>query len=128
MAGFRETVTFSAYEDSLESLQRCAEAAIRNDALSPDAQAMLAGAMDPAEAFLVNRPHGVEAPEVEIWDSGKIAFEWYAAPTRIVNATIDRSGRLVYSALIGQARIGGVAYGEGKWPSDLIRAISDIRS
>ena len=128
MEGFNQTVTFSDYGTSIECLFSSAQDALREGALSPDARAMLIAAVDSAVAFLFNRPHGVEAPDVEIWDSGKIGFEWYVSPTRVVNATIDRNGRLVYSALIGQNRIGGVAFVDGEWPNDLIRAISDIRS
>jgi hypothetical protein len=123
---FRDAVTFSDYRDSIEELESRLIEATEN--LEPTSVANLAASFVPAMEFLMARPLGVLKPDVDVWESGKIAFQWYVSRTRVVDATIDGHRRLVFSALIGQARRGGVEFFDGEWPADIVQAIRDIRA
>jgi hypothetical protein len=127
LTGYQSTMTFEGHEETLETLEERVEAVTQGNDLSSESLDTLQAALEPACTFLVNRPLGVASPDVDVWDDGKIALEWYVAPRRIVNATIDRNGRLVYSALIGEETLGGAEFVAGKWPRELLRAIRLIQ-
>lgn len=123
---FRLPFTFSSYNESLEQLFDQANASLADNELTDEAKHRLVATVWPAAEFLVARPLTVREPEVEVWGDGRVGMEWYFGKGRVVNATIDANRRLVFSAIIGQARKGEVAFVDNEWPSALIDAIDEI--
>lgn len=124
---YRGAVTFAPYRDSVSQLIAGIND-VMTEGIDEHSANDLMATLTPAIEFLMARPLDVAPPEVDVWESGKIGFEWYVAPNRIVDATIDRNRRLVFSALIGQTSRGAVDFVDGEWPSELIAAIRDVRS
>src|ERR1700687_2065982 len=127
IATFHGAITFAAYTRSISELKTEISAALDSDNHSADVKDRLLAAVGPALAFLISRPLGAPEPVVDVWDSGKIGFEWYLGRGRIVDATIDGNRRLVFSAMVGQERRGGVFFVDGEWPIQLVQAINEIR-
>ncbi len=127
--GYAGVAFYKPYEDSQNNLVDVAEEALSDQSgLSDVAKTRLRGALFAAHDFLLNRPLGVPIPEVEVWDSGKIGFEWYVAPDKIVTATIDEHRRLAFSALRGLERDSGVRILDAQWPKQLIEIIHSVVS
>ncbi len=79
-----------------------------------------------ARDFLTNRPNNIAAPTVEVWDNGRVVFEWYVNPSRIVTASIDELGRLAFAAQDDGERGTGVRTVDGQWPQELLAWIKRL--
>lgn len=126
--GYQRPAIFEPYKRSILELYAAAVHATSEESdLSADAKQRVCAVMPHAEDFLTNRPYRVPAPTVEVWDNGKVAFEWYERPDRIVTATIDELGRLAFAATEGGDRSTGMRVADGQWPVELIAWIKRVK-
>jgi hypothetical protein len=82
-------------------------------------------AADTAIKLLLSRPMSVPLPEIDVRQNGKIEFEWYQNPRKLVSFTIDQNGRLVYSALIDGEKI-GKAFLQSEWVPEVVTTIKRV--
>jgi hypothetical protein len=126
--GFEGAAVYEPYKTNILELYETVITALSVDSeLSPEGRERLIPSLLHAEDFLTNRPFGVSPPTVDVWESGKVALEWYVSPERIVTATIDQFGRLAFAAMKGVDRMSAFASAEGQWPAHLVSWIKKIK-
>jgi hypothetical protein len=126
--GYEGAAIYEPYKETIFELYEAVDRAVCAESdLRDQEKARVRVAMLHAEDFLINRPLRVAAPTVDVWENGRIAFEWYDRPDRIVTATIDELGRLAYAAMAGGERGTGFRMVEGQWPMELIAWIKKVK-
>jgi hypothetical protein len=123
----REPVTYAPYRESLVELIDVIQFVLDNaDELEDGALTHLFTAANLAFELLLSRPSGVPRPHIDFRQNGKIEFEWYETPRKVVSFTIDHNRKIVFSALIGSESVGGTGLAAGKWPEEVVKLIKRV--
>lgn len=123
----REPYTYAPYRDSLNHLMEVVQH-VSNGECELDALAYprFVAAAATAIEILIYRPMSVPLPEIDVRQSGKIEFEWYQGPRKLVSFTIDNNRKLVCSALIGTEKIPITSYLQSQWPPAIVALIKRV--
>lgn len=123
----REPHTYAGYRDSLTLFLDMVKH-VCNDAtdLEPEATPAFYLAASAALELLLSRPSAIPLPHIDVRSNGKIEFEWYENPRKLVTLTVDQHRKIVFAALIGEDRVGDKAWIASEWPSDLVSAIKRV--
>lgn len=126
--GYDGPAVYEHLKDSIYELCDAAkEAQSKESDLGPQARDRLQFAFLHARDFLTNRPSNTPAPTVEVWDNGRVVFEWYTDPSRVVTASIDELGRLAFAAQNDGRRRTGFEFVDGQWPQELLTWIKRVK-
>jgi hypothetical protein len=123
---FREPHIYAAHRDSVNHFMEIVED-VRAGECEVDAESY-SKFLDAAVAaieLLLSRPMSVPLPEIDVRQNGKIEFEWYQSPRKLVSFTIDQNRRLVYSALIDGEKI-GKAFLQSEWAPEVVTTIKRV--
>lgn len=72
-----------------------------------DAAPALIDAYISARRVLQGLPSFIPSPEIDVTPQGKILFEWYRAPRKVLTMTIGPTGEMAYALLSGRSKRSG---------------------
>jgi hypothetical protein len=124
--GYAGSAVYEHHKDSIYELCSATDYGKHSPEFDDVAKERLGFAAEHAQDLLTNRPRDVPAPTVEAWENGRIVFEWYTTPSRIVTASIDDVGRLAFAAQNDGHRGTGMGMANGQWPQELLTWIKRV--
>lgn len=86
-----------------------------------------AGAVYYARALMTSLSSLARDADAQIDPQGDVLLEWAASPRWILTVAINNSGRIAYSALLGDKKMRGMESFDGSIPVPISHAISRIR-
>lgn len=125
----QEPCTYAPYRDSLEHFLNLVECVGNGESEINEANyPKFLSAAEAAIELLLSRPRSLPLPEFDVRPNGKIEFEWYQGPRNLISFTIDHNRKLVYSALIGDEKIGASKTVGDQWPVEVLDLVKRVKA
>jgi hypothetical protein len=117
---------YAPYRDSINQLCEMIESVQLGDVeLDNKAQSQFMEAAYIAGELLLVRPESIPIPQLDVRDDGKIEFEWYDSPRKLVSFTISRDRVIVCTGIRGNQQMGVRDIVSTQWPRGVLSTIRD---